>query len=31
LEWDSAKMLVTNVPEANKFLKPAFRKGWSLT
>ena len=31
LEWDSAKMLVTNVPEANKYLKPTFRKGWTLT
>jgi hypothetical protein len=31
LEWDSAKMLVTNVPEANKYLKPTFRKGWSLS
>lgn len=31
LEWDSAKMRVTNVAEANKFIKPTFRKGWSLT
>ncbi len=30
LEWDSAKMRVTNNPEANKYLKPSFRKGWSL-
>jgi len=31
LEWDSARMRVTNNPEANKLLKPVFRKGWSLT
>jgi hypothetical protein len=31
LEWDSEKMRVTNNAEANKFIKPAIRKGWSLT
>jgi Oxidoreductase family, C-terminal alpha/beta domain len=31
LEWDSEKMRVTNNNEANKLLKPAFRKGWSFT
>jgi hypothetical protein len=31
LEWDAAKMRFTNHPEANKYLKPTFRKGWSLT
>lgn len=31
LEWDSAKMRVTNVPEANQLIKPKFRKGWSFT
>ena len=31
LEWDSEKMRFTNSPEANRFLKPSFRKGWSLT
>jgi hypothetical protein len=31
LEWDSEKMRVTNNAEANKMIKPAFRKGWSLT
>jgi hypothetical protein len=31
LEWDPAKMRFMNNPEANKYLKPAFRKGWSLT
>ena len=30
LEWDAAKMRFTNNADANKYLKPAFRKGWSL-
>ena len=31
LEWDAAKMRFTNNPEANKYLKPTFRKGWSFS
>ena len=31
LEWDAAKGRFTNNNEANKFLKPSFRKGWSFT
>jgi predicted dehydrogenase len=31
LEWDSARMRVTNVPAANEMIKPRFRKGWSFT
>ncbi len=31
LEWDARKGQFTNNPEANKYLKPTFRKGWSLT
>ncbi len=31
LEWDAAKMRFSNNPDANKYLKPALRKGWSLT
>jgi hypothetical protein len=31
LEWDAAKMRFTNSAEANQYLKPAFRKGWSFT
>jgi hypothetical protein len=31
LEWDSAKMEITNNKAANEFLKPTFRKGWSWT
>jgi predicted dehydrogenase len=28
LEWDAAKMQFSNNKEANKYLKPVFRKGW---
>jgi hypothetical protein len=31
LEWDSEKMHITNNAEANKYIKPKFRKGWNLT
>jgi hypothetical protein len=31
LEWDSAKLKFTNNAQANKYLKPTLRKGWSLT
>ena len=31
LEWDSANMRVTNNAEANKYIRPGFRKGWTLT
>ena len=30
LEWDAEKMQFTNCPEANAFLNPPYRKGWSL-
>ena len=30
LEYDAAKMKFTNNPAANKYLKPAFRKGWTI-
>jgi len=30
LRWDSAKFEVTNVPEANAFLRREYREGWSL-
>jgi predicted dehydrogenase len=30
LEWDSKNMRFTNNAEANKFLKPTFRKGWEM-
>ena len=30
IEWDVAKMRATNCPEADRFIHPKFRKGWSL-
>lgn len=29
LAWDSAKLEFTNLPEANQFLRRAYREGWS--
>jgi predicted dehydrogenase len=30
IEWDSAKLEVTNSPEANRFVKRTYRKGWEI-
>ncbi|MBA3976420.1 MAG: gfo/Idh/MocA family oxidoreductase [Candidatus Solibacter sp.] len=30
LQWDSRNMRFTNSPEANKLVRPEFRKGWEL-
>lgn len=30
LEWDSANLRVTNVPEANQFITKVYRDGWGL-
>jgi len=30
LAWDSRNQLFTNSAEANKYVKPEFRKGWDL-
>jgi predicted dehydrogenase len=30
LEWDPVNLKVTNVPEADKYVNPPFREGWSL-
>jgi hypothetical protein len=30
IEWDSKNMRATNAPEADQYIKPEFRKGWSL-
>ena len=30
LEWDSKNLRFTNSPEANKFVRPVFRKAWEL-
>ena len=30
IEWDAESMKVTNLPEANKYVRTEYRKGWSL-
>jgi hypothetical protein len=30
LEWDSAALKVTNIPEANQFIRREYRAGWKL-
>jgi len=30
LDWDAQKMEFTNLPEANRFVNPPYRDGWSL-
>jgi hypothetical protein len=30
LQWDSANMMVKNAPEAEKFIKESYRKGWEV-
>ncbi len=30
LQWDSAKMQFINYPDANQYVKPTFREGWTL-
>jgi hypothetical protein len=30
LEWDGPNCKVTNVPEAEKYIKREYRKGWTL-
>jgi len=30
IQWDGANMKATNASEADEFIKPAFREGWSL-
>ena len=31
IEYDPAKMRITNNADANKYLRPTLRKGWTLT
>ena len=31
LEWDTARMKFTNSAEANRYVRPEVRRGWSLT
>jgi predicted dehydrogenase len=30
IEWDAEKMQVTNLPEANKYVRGEYREGWTL-
>ena len=30
IEWDAANLKVTNMPEANRYVRTEYRKGWSL-
>ena len=30
LEWDAEKMRFTNCPEANQYVNPPYREGWTL-
>ena len=30
LEWDAQRMRFANNPEANKYLRPTFRRGWKF-
>lgn len=30
LHWDAEKMQITNFPEANEFVRPTYRQGWTL-
>jgi predicted dehydrogenase len=30
IEWDAKSMRITNAPEANKFLRREYRKGWEI-
>jgi hypothetical protein len=30
LQWDAANLEVTNLPDANRYIRTAYRKGWSL-
>jgi len=30
IEWDAENMKVTNLPEANKYIRTQYREGWSL-
>jgi len=30
LDWDAAKLKATNVPEADKYVRKEYRKGWEV-
>ncbi|HCC57055.1 MAG TPA: gfo/Idh/MocA family oxidoreductase, partial [Solibacterales bacterium] len=31
LDWDSKNMRITNHEEANRYLRPSLRKGWTIS
>ena len=30
IEWDARAMKVTNLPAANRYVDPPYRKGWQI-
>ena len=30
IEWDAANMKIANLPEANRYVRTEYRKGWAL-
>jgi hypothetical protein len=30
MEWDAANLKAKNSPEADRFIRPEYRKGWEL-
>jgi hypothetical protein len=30
MEWDAANLKAKNCPEADRFIRPEYRKGWEL-
>jgi hypothetical protein len=30
IDWDSKNLKVTNLPEANRFVRKSYRKGWDV-
>ena len=30
IEWDAANLKITNLPDANKYVRVEYRKGWTL-
>ena len=30
IEWDAENLRVTNISEANQYVRPTYREGWTL-
>lgn len=30
IEWDTVNLKITNLPDANKYVRSEYRQGWSL-